>query len=628
MAIELTWLLQNHGWDDALEEVRDSSGDREKWAALVRLANFNINFIQTGKLDRRAQRIFCEGLPSAIGVKPLRLALLGSSTLRHLIPGIRVAGLRRGMWIEIYEAEYGQYRQELINPDSALHTFNPDCVCIALDAYHLAEASEMNIELTLAMLRDCWRMARKSFGCTIVQQTVLPVFPCLMGNNEHRLSDSPQAFVCRLNIALEAASDQEEVHLLAVDKQAAVHGIREWHDVALWHRAKHEIHPRASHFYGDQLVRILAAQQGKSYKCLVLDLDNTIWGGVIGDDGLQGIVLGHGSAAGEAYAAFQRYAQRLSKRGIILAVCSKNDEENALSPFEKHPEMVLRRDDIACFVANWQDKASNLRYIAKTLNIGIDSLVFVDDNPFERNLVRQELPEVAVPELPEDPAFYAACISDAGYFEGLSLTEEDRDRSVQYQTNAARESFLQSATDMDGYLEGLQMELVWSPFDEMGLRRIVQLINKTNQFNLTTRRYTEAQVVALMKDPRVLTYQMRLKDRFGDNGIIAILIAKLGAERELIVDTWLMSCRVLGRQVEESNLNLLVEGAKSLGALRIIGEFIPTAKNRMVQALYGTLGFSPLYSAANGRSTWSLDVNSYQANMTKIKVLELAGAGS
>jgi FkbH-like protein len=624
MAIELSWLPKRTDWGDALEAAHDS--EVGNWATLVTLANCDIDFVQTGKLDRTAQRNFKAGLLA--GVKPFRLALLGSSTLQHLVPGIRVAGLRRGMWIEVYEAEYGQYQQELRNSDSALHAFRPDCVCLALDAHHLSETSNMDVNSTLIMLRNCWQMITQSFGCTIIQQTALPVFPNLMGNNEHRLPDSPQAFIHRFNTALESAADQAQVHLLSVDKHAAVHGIREWHDATLWHRAKYEIHPRASSVYGDQLVRILAAQQGRSYKCLVLDLDNTIWGGVIGDDGLQGIALGHGSATGEAYLAFQHYAQRLAKRGVILAVCSKNDEENALLPFEKLPEMVLRRQDISCFIANWQDKASNIRHIAKTLNIGLDSLVFVDDNPFERNLVRQELPQVGVPELPGDPAFYADCISDAGYFEGLSLTEEDRDRSAQYQANAAREDFLQSTTDVAGYLEGLLMELIWSPFDEVGLRRIVQLINKTNQFNLTTRRYSEAQVIALMRDPKVLTYQMRLKDRFGDNGVVAILIAKLDGEGQLVIDTWLMSCRILGRQVEESSLNLLVQGAKSLGTQQIIGEFIPTAKNGIVRAVYENLGFSHRYTAVDGRSVWSLDVNSYMSKSTKMKVVELTRARS
>jgi FkbH-like protein len=341
---------------------------------------------------------------------------------------------------------------------------------------------------------------------------------------------------------------------------------------------------------------------------------------------LQGIVLGQGSAVGEAYVAFQRYAQRLKDRGIILAVCSKNDEANARAPFEEHPEMVLKRNDIACFVANWEDKASNLRYIAKTLNIGIDSLVFADDNPFERNLVRQELPEVAVPELPEDPALYVDCIAGAGYFEGLALSAEDCERANQYLANAEREQLRNSATDMQGYLKTLKMEMHWKPFDELGLQRIVQLINKTNQFNLTTRRYDEAEVRSLMKDRRVLTWQVRLKDRFGDNGIIALLIGKLSSDNDLEMDTWLMSCRVLGRQVEEACLNLVADGARSLGAGRVAGEYRPTPKNGMVSDFYPRMGFIQGESTAES-TRWALEVDAFTPRRCEIAVLEEVHAG-
>ena len=226
------------------------------------------------------------------------------------------------------------------------------------------------------------------------------------------------------------------MQVLSVDSRVQMDGVREWHDPVLWHRAKQEIHPGVSHVYGDLLGRMLAASQGRSSKCLVLDLDNTLWGGAIGDDGLDGILLGQGSAVGEAYVAFQRYVRELSRRGVILAICSKNDASNALAPFERHPEMVLHRDDFACIVANWEDKASNLRHIAKTLDIGLDALVFVDDNPAERELVRQELPMVQTPELPEDPSHYVSCLSDAGYFEALSVTAEDRDHTQQYRAHA------------------------------------------------------------------------------------------------------------------------------------------------------------------------------------------------
>jgi FkbH-like protein len=353
----------------------------------------------------------------------------------------------------------------------------------------------------------------------------------------------------------------------------------------------------------------------------VLDLDNTLWGGIIGDDGLDGIVLGQGSALGEAFVSFQNYAQELSRRGVILAVCSKNDEANALAPFEKHPDMVLRRSDIACFVANWQDKPANLRAIAQALNIGMDSLVLADDNPFERNMVRRELPMVGVPELPEDPALYARCVADAGYFEMLRITTEDVERSKQYQRNLERELLRSSSTDVESYLKSLDMRLVWRPFDQVGLQRIVQLINKTNQFNLTTRRYSQAEVTALMSDPRCLTLQLRLLDTFGDNGIIAIVIGKPESpgSSDMLIDTWLMSCRVLGRQVEEATLNVVMAEAARLGARKLIGEYRPTAKNDMVREHYAKLGFAAATAGADHATRWARSVEDFVPNPTFIQ---------
>ena len=402
---------------------------------------------------------------------------------------------------------------------------------------------------------------------------------------------------------------------------AARDGISEWHDEALWHRSKQEIHPRVSHVYGDHVARLLAAIRGRSFKCLVLDLDNTLWGGVIGDDGLAGIVIGQGSAVGEAHLSFQRYALELSRRGVILAVCSKNDESTALEVFDRHPEMLLCRKDIACFIANWDDKATNLRRIAERLNIGTNSLVFADDNPFERNLIRQELPEVAVPELPEDPSFYAACIAAAGYFESLSITTEDEERSQQYQANAQREQLREAVTDMEAYLAGLRMELRCSPFDQVGLPRIVQLINKTNQFNLTTRRYTEAEIQGLLRDGATLHLQLRLVDRFGDNGIIALIIGKLAADKSLLLDTWLMSCRVLGRQVESATLNVIVDRARQMGAGALVGHYRPTAKNAMVKEHYAKLGFE-LSSDIDGETTWRLDLDRFSATKVAMRIVE------
>jgi FkbH-like protein len=562
--------------------------------------------------------------------KPVRLAILGSSTLAHLHAAIRVGGLRRGIWIDTYESGYGQYRQELLDSNSALHEFKPTAVLFAFDAYHLtqgvhssldAASANATIDQTIAQIRQVWTLARQAFACPILQQTILNVFPTTLGNNEHRLPGSRHGAVRRLNAMLREASEAEKVDLIAIDDRAALDGLSGWHDAALWHRSKQEISPLAAPVYGDLIGRVLAAQQGKSFKALVLDLDNTLWGGVIGDDGVAGIVLGQGSALGEGFAAVQAYVKELSRRGVILAVASKNDAANAIEPFEEHPEMILKREDIASFRADWNDKAGNIRAIAQELNIGLDALVFLDDNPFERTLVRQQLPMVAVPEVPDDPSLVPQVLADAGYFEATSITSEDRDRTQQYQSNRERETLKASATDLDDYLRSLSMRIVWRPFDHVGLQRTVQLINKTNQFNLTTRRYGEDDVLAVMNDPNAFGLQLRLLDRFGDNGIIAIIIGKLVPRGgDLLINTWLMSCRVLGRQVETATLNLIVGEARRLGATRLIGEYRPTPKNGMVKDHYAKLGFTLLDESELSEKTYFLDLGSFQPTDTFIQV--------
>jgi len=329
--------------------------------------------------------------------------------------------------------------------------------------------------------------------------------------------------------------------------------------------------------------------------------------------------LGQGSALGEAFLSVQSYAVELSERGVILAVCSKNDEHVALDAFERHPEMILTRKQVASFVANWDDKATNLRRIASELNIGLDSLVFVDDNPFERSLVRQELPMVGVPEPPEDPALVPRCIADAGYFESLAITPEDRERSQQYFSNRERSELQSGATDMEGYLRSLEMRLQWGNFDKINLQRTVQLINKTNQFNLTTKRYSEDEILAVMEDPEAFGIYLRLLDRFGDNGIISIVIGKRVADAVLL-DTWLMSCRVLGRQIEQATLNVVSEEARRLGVRRIVGEYHPTAKNNMVKDLYLKLGFDSLGENIADHGKYALMLDDFVPIKTHITI--------
>ena len=613
---ELYWLPSADGISDTLKGLgRQATVHVDE---LIPLARSRLDFVQTQRLDRLLGKVL-SGATAAedpIGLKRLRLAMLGSATLDHLEPGLRVAALRRGIALEIFRGEYGQYQQELLDERSALQAFAPNIVLLSLDARHLAQGADVGMSRAdaaalvagrIEQIKATWRAARRRFSAQVIQQTCLPCVPAAIGSNEARLPGAPAALISALNAELPRHAAEEGVDLLVIDAYAAQDGLAAWHDPVLWHRAKQEISPLAAPAYGDLVVRLVAAQQGLSAKCLVLDLDNTVWGGVIGDDGLEGISLGQGSALGEAFAAFQAYVRDLSRRGVILAVVSKNDLANAQSPFDSHPEMILKQSDIACFIANWDDKATNIRKVAETLNIGLDSLVFIDDNPFERGIVRRELPMVAVPEVPDDPALFASTLADAGYFEALNITGNDLERTAQYRSNAQREMLRHAHTDVEGYLKSLDMTLQWRPFDRVGMQRIVQLINKTNQFNLRTQRYTEAQVEELLEDSGAIALQLRLLDKFGDNGIISIIIARPDDEA-MFIDTWLMSCRVLGRRVEEASVNLVAAEARRRGARRLVGEYLPTKKNGMVREFYPKLGFEPVVEKPDGATRWQLDL--------------------
>ena len=625
----LHWLEYREDWDQRVKALPDLAGRAAQWDELIALAKCRIDTIQTNRLDRVLQARFGVLPPEQTVGRPVRLAILASSTVTHLLPGLRVGALRRGLWLQTFVVDYNQYVQVLLDPPTELMAFTPSEVLFAFDAVHMTlgldllagKAVESLRAEKLAHLERVWRLCRERFGCPMIQQTILPIFDPLLGGNEHRLPGSPQRFVASLNESIRNAAPAAGVDILGIDERCVRQGLEAWHEPMLWLKAKQEIAPGAAPLYGDLAARIIAARQGRSFKALVLDLDNTLWGGVIGDDGLKGIVVGQGSATGESFLALQAYAKAMSRRGIILAVCSKNDRANALLPFKEHTEMVLREDDISAFVANWDDKALNIRRIAAELNIGLDALVFVDDNPFERNLVRAELPMVAVPEVPEEPALVARCLADAGYFESLGLTADDQQRAAQYQTNAARAALAAETSDLEGYLRSLDMRLVWRRFDADGLARIVQLINKTNQFNLTTRRYTEQEVAAVMEATDAFGIQFRLIDRFGDNGMIAVVIGRRERD-DLALDTWLMSCRVLGRQVEAATLAVVAQEARSHGARALVGHFRPTAKNAMVRDHYRTLGFMLQSDDEHGNAVWRLELESFDPKSVAMAVVE------
>jgi FkbH-like protein len=638
---QLAWLPSHPDLGAAMADARREGDAAAKLAAATRLAGFRRDFVATGRIDKLAEAALRDGADAgAAGLMPYRLAILASHTVDHLVPGIRVAGLSRRLAMSVHVAAYGQYRQALLGHDPELAAFAPQMVLLALDARDAPldlpldapeEAVAAAVGARVDELRGLWRRARERFAAQVVQQTLVVADPPVFGSFEGLVPASPTAVVERLNAEIRIAARQEGVLLLDLAWLAAQHGRQAgFADPVRWHQAKQLVSHVLAPLYGDLVARVAAAAAGLSRKCLVLDLDNTLWGGVIGDDGIDGIKLGQGNATGEAFLAVQRYAALLGKRGIILAVCSKNDLAVAEAAFN-HPDMALRRSDIACFVANWNDKASNLRHIARTLNIGIDSLVFVDDNPAERDIIRRELPQVAVPELPEDAAYYAARVADAGYFETVSFTADDAARGKAYALNEERRAALEQASDMDAYLRGLEMTMSARAIGPAELPRATQLINKTNQFNLTTRRYTEQQVERVAEDPRALALSVRLRDKFGDNGLISVVLARPDPalpQGELLIDTWLMSCRVLGRQVEEATLQVVAAEARQRGAQALVGEYRPSGRNGMVAEHYAKLGFTPCESppgAEPGARFWRYEIDGRPAPAHFIEVETLAG---
>jgi FkbH-like protein len=432
------------------------------------------------------------------------------------------------------------------------------------------------------------------------------------------LAGSPRFLVDEFNRRLVQEARKASRLVLDVNALAGLVGQSAWSAGRYWYAAKYPFATGMIPLYADNLMRILAAQMGRSRRVLVLDLDNTLWGGVVGDDGIEGLALGTGSPLGEAYSALQRMALSLKERGIILCVSSKNDEAIALDAFRNHPEMILKEDDIVAFRVNWDDKAANIKALAAALDLGLDAFVFLDDNPAERKRVRDALPSVAVPELPDDPSDWPAVFQAAGYFEQADFSREDQQRAGFYQANALRAAQLERIGDHDDYLRSLGMTLSIAPFDSAGRKRIAQLISKSNQFNLTTRRYSEAEIAAMQANSDVFAIQARLEDIFGDNGMISAVICRQ-MDQTWEVDTWLMSCRVLGRRVEEAILQYLVEQARLKGVTEIIGRYIPTAKNGLVRDHFSKLGFAGTGSQ-DGETTWRLDVNSYGGKNLPLKL--------
>lgn len=534
--------------------------------------------------------------------KEYRVAVLSNVASQLFSLGIKGALKSEGINASVFDADYNQIDAQLIDVSSETYSFNPDVIILYISTDKLYEQfldldssiRSCFAEDTVTKIKSYWDMISANCSAKVIQTNFTEIDDRAFGNYSDKTDISFIYQIRKLNFLLEEAMrDRKEVYPLDLASVQVKMGIKQFYDPVLYYSSKMAVSLDAIASISKNVSDIVRALMGSFKKGVILDLDNTLWGGVIGDDGPGGIEIGE-LGSGHAYADFQRWLKQLKDRGILLCVCSKNNEDTAKEPFEINEEMILKLDDFSMFVANWEDKASNIKYIQKSLNIGMDSLVFIDDNPFERNLVRNLIPEITVPELPEDPASYLSFLQDENLFETASYSTDDKDRTKQYQAEIKRKSLEQEFVSIDDYLKNLEMTAEAKAFEPIRYARIAQLTQRSNQFNLRTIRYSEADIEKMASDESYITLYYTLKDKFGDHGLVSVVIMKKNSSEEAFIDTWLMSCRVLKRGMEEFIVNKFVETAKNNGIKKLNAEYIKTQKNSMVKDIYKTMGFNEL----------------------------------
>jgi FkbH-like protein len=552
-------------------------------------------------------------------LRPVRLSLLSSFTINSLVPYLEVEATRKGFAADVYVGPFNSVTQELINPAGGCLAHKPDLVfvaqqlneiCPALVEDYLALDSaqvERCVQVVVADIMGALREFRKlSQAAVVVHNFALPAYP-LLGVYEAMSEGSQTDTIRQLNARLvEAAQEVPGIYVLDYDRLCAGAGYRNWHDGKMWHLGRAPLSAQALPVLARAQATFVQAIAGKPRKCLVLDLDNTLWGGVAGEDGVAGIKLGH-TYPGSAFRDFQQAVLGLYRQGVILAINSKNNQADSDEVFRSHPDMVLKLEHFASTRINWQHKPENMRQIAEDLNISVDSLVFFDDNPAERALMRQAMPQVLTLEVPGDPLKYAQVLLESGAFDKLSLTEEDRRRGEMYREQVERHRLESSTTSMEEFYNDLQMVVSIRPVDDYAFPRVVDLIHKTNQFNLTTRRHSAAQLSEMVSDSSYGIFSLQVTDRFGDNGIVGVAIVQIEGTTARI-DTLLLSCRVIGRTVETAFLRFLVDWAKVRGANEMLGEFLPTAKNAPAADFFAKHGFTKTTGNEMG-SKWQLDLS-------------------
>jgi FkbH-like protein len=544
-----------------------------------------------------------------LSLRQYRLAILRSFTVEPVVPIVRAMAYTAGMALEVHAGEFGAWAQEILDPESALYSFGPDAAVLAVQTRDVAPGlwrGEDAGEDVLARFADWIAAFREHSRAALIVHT-LETPPAAAGILDGRREDNQAEAVRRINSGLRALAKRHRgVYTLDYDALVARHGRRNWGDERKWLTVRLPLASASLTHLAAEWMRFLHPLSGRVAKCVAVDLDNTLWGGVIGEDGINGIRLG-AEYPGAAYQELQRALLDLTRRGMLLAICSKNNPADALEALGQHPGMVLKARDFAVMRINWEPKAANLREIAAELNIGLDSVAFLDDNPVERQHIREQAPEAIVIDLPEDPMQYAQTVRDCPWFERLTLSAEDRQRGEFYAAQRERAALEQQVTSKEDFYRSLEQVAEIAPVNGQTLARVAQLTQKTNQFNLTTRRYTEQQVEQMMSSPDWRVWSLRVTDRYADNGLVGVAIAKMEGE-VCEIDSFLMSCRVIGRTVETALLSRLAEDARGRGARVLQGWFVATKKNAPAQNFYREHGFEEAQKSGEG-VLWKIDLS-------------------
>lgn len=584
--------------------------------------------LDTAQLLRKKRRIRRELLAQLPNPLHKNIAILGGSTTNEVADQLGLFLLRYGIEAAFYQSEYGRYWQDAMFGTPELDAFAPDVIYIHTNWRNIetfpttastpAEIDEM-LEAEYNRFAAMWQALADKFHCPIIQNNFDRPNYRLLGNRDVWDPHGRTNFLARLNQKFYAyAASHENFFINDIDYLSADYGLTAWGDAFYWHMYKYAMCLDAIPSLANSLANIIKSIYGRNKKVLALDLDNTLWGGVVGDDGVDGIAVGHEVPEGQVYAEFQSYCKALKSIGVVLAVDSKNDEENALAGLN-HPDGVLRPDDFVAIKANWDPKDRNLQAIAEELNLGVDSFVFADDNPAERAIVAAQLPGVETPTL-DGAENYIKTLDHGGYFEVTALSGEDLKKTELYHANAERRRAQAAFADYGAYLDSLAMKATIRPFEPLYLQRIAQLTNKSNQFNLTTLRCSEEDIRAMSTDPAWLCLYGKLEDRFGDNGVVTVVAGQQeGALLHLRL--WLMSCRVLKRGMEDAMMDAVVADAAARGVKTICGYYYPTAKNAMVKEFYAEMGFARIKADENGNTVWNLDVAAYTARHPHMEIL-------